>query len=190
MTQFITEAKNYQRKRLEFWATIAQTNDAGRARYYRERLKKIYGLLIPEGATILELGCCKGDLLAALKPVYGVGIDFCAEAVAQATSGHPQLMFVNADVHVLDLEKTTFDYIVVSDLVNDLWDIQAVLLQIRPYCTSRTRLIFNFHSHLWNFPLRIARRLGLANPVLRQNWITKQDLRNLLEISGFEPLRS
>ena len=190
MTQFITEAKNYQHKRQAFWATIAQAKGAGRARYYRERLKKIYRLLIPEGATVLELGCYKGDLLAALKPANGVGVDFCAEAVAQAASGHPQLTFVNADVHSLDLEQKTFDYIVVSDLVNDLWDIQAVLLQIRPYCTSKTRLIFNFHSHLWNFPLSIARRLGLANPVLRQNWITKQDLRNLLEISGFEPLRS
>jgi hypothetical protein len=93
---------------------------------------------------------------------------------------------VNADVHALDSQKTTFDYIVVSDLANDLWDIHAVLLQIRPYCTNRTRLICNFHSHLWNFPLSIARRLGLANPALHQKWITKQDLRNLLEISGFD----
>jgi hypothetical protein len=70
-------------------ATIAQCKDAGRARYHRERLKKIYGLLIPEGVTILELGCYKGDLLAALKPAYGVGVDFCDDAFVQAASGHP-----------------------------------------------------------------------------------------------------
>ncbi len=34
--------------------------------------------LIPEGARVLELGCGTGDLLAALKPSFGVGVDFSA----------------------------------------------------------------------------------------------------------------
>src|SRR3981189_1316229 len=32
--------------------------------------------LIGEGARVLELGCGTGDLLAALKPSYGAGVDF------------------------------------------------------------------------------------------------------------------
>jgi len=50
--------------------------------------------LIPPGKRVLELGCGRGDLLAALKPSYGVGIDFGAETTAKANARHPDLYFV------------------------------------------------------------------------------------------------
>jgi glycosyltransferase involved in cell wall biosynthesis len=42
---------------------------------------------------------------------------------------------------------------------------------------------------VWQPVLSIARRIGLARPVLRQNWLTVEDLENLLRISGFEAIR-
>ena len=45
--------------------------------------RKFMQFLIPPGKRVLELGCGRGDLLAALKPSYGVGIDFGAETIAQ-----------------------------------------------------------------------------------------------------------
>ena len=35
-----------------------------------------------------------------------------------------------------------------------------MLQQLRPYCASHTRLIFNFHSHLWNVPLSGSAGIG------------------------------
>jgi len=135
------------------------------------------------------MGCARGDLLSALNPTEGVGVDFCPEALGKARAAHPELEFVLADAHELDLGPRTFDYIVVSELVNDLWDVQAMLAQLQPYCASHTRLIFNFYSHLWGIPLRVAQKLGIATPNLPQNWLTRHDMANLLEISDFQPLR-
>src|SRR5689334_20910042 len=45
---------------------------------------KFMRFLIPPGKRVLELGCGMGDLLAALEPSYGVGIDFAAGALARA----------------------------------------------------------------------------------------------------------
>ena len=157
--------------------------------YYRKRLHIVYRHLIREGSNVLEVGCGQGDLLSALRPATGVGIDFSQEAIDKGRTSHPNLEFVLADAHYLDLGPREFDYIVVSELVNDLWDVQAMLGQLQPYCASHTRLIFNFYSHLWNIPLRVARRCGIATPNLPQNWLTRHDMENLLEISGFEPLR-
>ena len=42
--------------------------------------------LIPPGKRVLELGCGRGDVLAALDPAYGVGIDFSSETIARATA--------------------------------------------------------------------------------------------------------
>ena len=138
---------------------------------------------------MLEVGCARGDLLSALKPSVGVGIDFCPEALEVARSNHPHFEFVLADAHHLDLGSRTFDYIIVSELVNDLWDVQTMLIQLQPYCASHTRLAFNFYNHLWNTPLRLAQKIGIATPNLPQNWLMQHDMSNLLEIAGFQPLR-
>jgi hypothetical protein len=124
-------------------------------------------------------------LLAALEPVYGVGVDFVPEMVAVATSRNPGLKFVCADAHGLAIDEK-FDYVILSDLVNDLWDVQEVLERIRPCCHAGTRIIVNFYSHLWQWPLTVVRKLGLARPLLPQNWLTAQDLGGLLTLAGFE----
>ena len=184
-----TEALAYQETRRSFWDRVAVSANRSWGRYYHERIQLAYSHLVPEGFKVLEIGCGRGDLLAAMRPADGVGVDFSPEMIANARRAHPDLEFVETDAHALTLGERTFDYILVSDLVNDLWDVQTVLEQLRPYCASHTRLIFNYHSHLWNLPLRVARAFGVATPALLQNWLTRHDMANLLEISGFQPLR-
>jgi len=186
---FKAEASQYQVHRRSYWSAIYNSASNSWGGYYRNRLQITYRHLVPEGATVLELGCACGDLLSALKLSQGIGVDFCPEALEKARTAHPHLEFVLADAHDLDLGTRTFDYIIVSELVNDLWDVQAVLAQLQPYCASHTRLVFNFYSHLWDIPLRTAQKLGVATPNLPQNWLTRHDMENLLEIAGFQPLR-
>jgi len=186
---FKEESLQYRELRKSFWKYICENRPNSWGSYYRSRLQIAYRHVVPEGAKVLEVGSFRGDLLSALTPSEGVGVDFCSEALEQARTLHPEYEFVLADVHELELGPRTFDYIIVSELVNDLWDVQAMLDQLQPYCASHTRLIFNFYSHLWNSPLRFAQKLGIATPNLLQNWLTRHDMKNLLEISGFEPLR-
>jgi SAM-dependent methyltransferase len=186
---FQAEASQYEQRRKSYWSTTFKRAGNSWGGYYRSRLQVAYRHLIPEGASVLEVGCARGELLSVLKPSVGVGVDFCPEVLEVARVAHPNLEFVLADAHHLDLGPRTFNYIIVSELVNDLWDVQAMLSRLQPYCASHTRLIFNFYSHLWNIPLRLAQKLGVATPNLPQNWLTRHDMTNLLEIAGFQPLR-
>ena len=183
-------SRDYQRQHIEHWDAVARSVDAERGwgRYYHGRLKRIYRHVVAPGLRVLELGCGRGALLAGLEPSFGVGVDFSHEMLARAKRKHPHLHFVLADAHALPIEGT-FDVIVLADLVNDLWDVQAVLEAIRPLCTPRTRIVLNFFSKLWELPLRAARRLGLAEPLLEQNWLAVEDVMNLLRLAGFEPVR-
>src|SRR6202165_5945879 len=61
---------------------------------YHEDDRKFTQFLIPPGKRVLELGCGRGDLLAALKPSYGVGVDFGSKTIAKANELHPNLDFV------------------------------------------------------------------------------------------------
>ena len=190
MSTFKLEFDEYQKNRVDFWKyrTTHPINSWGG--YYQQKIQAVYKHQIPAHASILEIGSGNGNLLASLNPSYGVGVDFCDEVVNEARRVHPHLDFVVTDAHNIQLGDRHFDYIVVSELVNDLWDVQLMLTQLHPYCAPHTRIIFNFYSHLWNIPLQIARGLKIASPVQLQNWLTPHDMQNLLEISGFQPLRS
>ena len=119
---------HHQEERRGHWDTLARKSALRNfwQKSYRRRLSEIYRFLVPPGQRVLELGCGTGELLASLKPGYGVGVDFSARMVKIASQRFPDLHFIEADVHHLQ-DAGTFDVIILSDLVNDLWDVQTVL---------------------------------------------------------------
>jgi acyl-CoA synthetase (AMP-forming)/AMP-acid ligase II len=169
----------YQTKRQLFWDQVHVNGRPAMSHYYQATLARIYQNIIPVGSSVLEIGCADGSLLNALSPQFGVGVDFSDYSISQAKIKFPHLNFFQMDAHELSIDLQTYDYIVLSELINDLYDVQKVLETIRPYCSSKTRIIFNFVSHLWGLPLRFARSTNLAQPNLAQNWLTKSDLENI-----------
>src|SRR5262249_26785140 len=59
-----------------------------RAAFFHQEDLRYLKFLIPEGARVLELGCGTGDLLAALKPSFGVGVDFSAGMIGEARKAY------------------------------------------------------------------------------------------------------
>ena len=180
----------YQQARLLHWNEVARNLETWTSwgGYYHRRLTQVYQSLIAPGQSVLELGCGRGDLLAALKPALGVGVDFSEEMIRAARRRHPHIRFVHTDAHALDLTEK-FDVIVLSDLVNDLWDVQIVLQQVSQLSTPRTRIIINSYSRLWEPVLNVAKWLGLAKPTLYQNWLTVEDIASLLNLADCEVIK-
>jgi len=182
--------QNYARARQTHWNAVAHSLEQGTGwgEYYHRRLTQIYQLMVSPRQRVLEVGCGQGDLLAALKPAVGVGVDFSDEMLKRAAQRHPELRFIAADAHELNLNEE-FDVIILSDLVNDVWDVQTVFEQVRRLATPRTRIILNTYSRLWELPLSLAKRLGLGKPTLYQNWLTVEDVAGLLRLADFEVIR-
>jgi SAM-dependent methyltransferase len=188
---FDSAGQPYQQTRIAQWNSVARMRDAwnGWGGSYHKRLKEVYRFLVSPGQRVLEIGCGFGELLASVGPARGLGLDFSSEMVTRAKSRPEALEFICADAHDLSFIKETFDVIILSDLVNDAWDVQRVLEQIRPLCTPRTRVILNVYSNLWQTVLTLAQRLHLAAPMLEQNWLTARDLRGMLNLAGFDVIR-
>src|SRR5207302_1184346 len=79
--------------RIEFYDSRARFRPAEQKRFYHELLRRYYSFFIPAGSRVLEIGCGVGDLLAAVKPSYGVGVDFSPKALGIARDRHPELQF-------------------------------------------------------------------------------------------------
>lgn len=175
--------------REKHWNSVPLNQPWNLSSYYHQWLQKIYSFAIPTHARILELGCGTGQLLDSLKPSYGVGIDFSIQAINQARKEYPHLKFELMNAESFDLGNEQFDFIILSDLVNDVWDVQKTMEGIRKYCHSGTRIIINFHSQLWKYPLRLAQKMKWATPLLTQNWFTIGDINTIFQLSGFEMLK-
>ncbi len=160
-----------------------------RNRTYHRLLEQIYRFQIPEGARVLEIGSGSGDLLAALKPSVGVGVDVSSGMVELARARHPELRFELAAGETLDLSET-FDYVVLSDLMPYAHDLLALFERVGAHSHPRTRIIVNSYSRVWRPVIRLAELLHLkpAKPI--RNWVSPQDVRNLLELTGFDVVSS
>src|SRR3989442_5709771 len=157
---------------IDFW----HRRNAG----YHKAIASLARFYIPSDSRVLEIGSGNGDLLAALKPSYGLGIDISGEMVRLAASKYPHLEFRQMSAEQLYLPGEQFDYIVLSDLVGYPYDIQLVFEQLRKVCHSRTRLVVNWYSKLWQPILMLAEKAGLKylQPLL--NWTTIEDIQTLL----------
>jgi SAM-dependent methyltransferase len=165
-----------------------------RNRYYYADLAQLHQFMIPPGERVLEIGCGTGDLLHAVAPKEGVGIDFAPGVVDLAQQKYPELAFYCLDAEELSPGQLAprhrqFDYIVLSGVLGYLGDIQAILQSLQPFCHPRTRLILTFHNYLWEPLLQMAERVGQRRPQPPQNWLSMDDVVNLLTITGYIPLK-
>ena len=157
-------------------------------RYYHESLERILRFHIPPGSKVIEIGCGTGDLLHSLAPVRGVGIDISPKMIEIARSKYPDLDFVVGDAEDLPLSEP-FDYVILSDVIGDMEDVQRAFEQIRKVCHEGTRVIVTYYNYLWEPVLRAGERLGMKRPQPDQNWLAPPDIQNLLSLAGFQTIR-
>ncbi len=163
-----------------------------RNRYFHEQDRRYMRFLVPAGSRVLELGCGIGDLLAALEPSTGVGIDFSPAMIALARQRHPTLSFAIGDVEspeTIARIEGRFDYVILSDLIGALDDCEATLRLLHRVCTRQTRLIVAYYSPLWAPLLRLGERIGQKMPDEPHNFLSLQDIANLCDLAGFELIK-
>lgn len=144
--------------------------------------------LIPAGSTVLEAGCAHGELLRALKPARGVGLEISPGMIAEATAaagGGTACEYRLGDACTFRSEEK-FDFIVLDFLVGYLPDVQAAFVNLRHAAHDRTRLCVTSVNHAWTPLLSLGQALGLVTRQPPSNWLSSTDLRNLLELSGWE----
>ena len=159
-------------------------------RYYHQTLENLCQFLIPKQSSVFEIGSATGDLLNSLYPKSGVGLDISSVMLSIARSKYPELKWIQGEVDGNDFPiKEKFDYIVISDVwgfVNDVEKSFRNLFQVSNY---NTRIVITFHNFLWEPVLKLAETLGLKTRQPIQNWLSNQDVENMLYLAGFEVLK-
>ncbi len=168
-----------------------------RSRYYYDTLAELLRLHVPRGAKVLDIGCGNGDLLAALEPSRGVGVDLSRAMVDLARAKHPELEVHRQRAETLHLPEWEvkdgeggFDAIVMVNVVGELADVLETFKRLRPLCRPDTRVVCVYYNHLWEPLTRPATQLGLKLDNPTQNWLSLDDLGAFLHLAGFETIKS
>ncbi|HEY0790891.1 MAG TPA: glycosyltransferase [Chthoniobacterales bacterium] len=159
------------------------------ARSYRAMLARYYNLLIEPGASVLEIGCGEGELLANLHAGEKWGADLSAVQLRRARARLPAAQFFQQAGEDLDIPARTFDYVILSDTVNLSADVQLVLSNLRRHAAPHTRLLLNSYNPWWRPLIGLGTRLGLREPQPESNWLSQSDLTGLMRLSGWEAVR-
>jgi SAM-dependent methyltransferase len=164
-----------------------------RSRSFYEDEWRYMRFVVPAGVRVLEIGCGTGQLLAALGPSQGVGVDISAHMIKIARTQFPHLRFVVGDIE--DPETLTtlggpFDVIVLSDVIGSLEDCQAALDRLHCLATAATRIVITYFNQLWRPLLWLAEALHRRMPHPPQNWLSVQDFYGILDLANFEPIRT
>ena len=165
---------------------------ASRHSYYYEEEWRYLRFLVAAGKSILQLGCGNGHLLKALQPSHGLGVDFSAQKIARAKANYPELSFICADVESLPnpTELTRkFDIVLLSDTIGSLDDCLATLEDLHRFCHPDTRVIISSYTRLWNPLLVLYTKLAASQRYVHRNWLSNQDIANLVELADFEIIK-
>ncbi|HEX3629485.1 MAG TPA: glycosyltransferase [Candidatus Dormibacteraeota bacterium] len=177
----------FKREIREHYDRLASRRDHWyrRNRRYHDYIERSLTRLLPAGQAVLELGCGTGNLLGALRPQTGYGIDLSPAMVEIARRKYPTFRFDVQDAEQLE-GGPKLDIVVASDLVGELLDITAMLERVQAVSRAETRLVLTFHNPALEGLLRVGQRAALTMPPARQNWIGPNDVLDLLALSDFE----
>lgn len=156
--------------------------------YYHKELEDYLQYIIPEGSSILEIGCGTGDTLAELNPSRGVGIDISPKMIEIARKNFPHLEFQTGDFESLEIDEK-FDYVLIIETVGCVEDIQRAFSNLHKVCTPETRVIIVYYNYLWEPVFKVSESLGLRMKHMLEHWLPLEDISNLLYLTDFEVIK-
>ncbi len=189
----VSDAKRWQEKLIRFYDRVHSDMPRARpawTRYYYQRMKERLATIVEPHSRVLDIGCGDGELLAALQPAVGVGVDLNRRLVNQARRRHTGLRFLHMPGEDLHKLNDTFDYCVISQTLGEVYDLQVLLRAVQSVCHPRTRLVVVHHSRLWQPVLKLMEWLRLKRPIPEQNWVPADELIHLLGLCGFDTIRT
>ncbi|MGM0375818.1 MAG: glycosyltransferase [Bacteroidota bacterium] len=175
--------RNYYDHAAESWPRYRKKHA-----YYWDSITRICNYFIPGDHKVLEIGCATGELLNDLKTKDKTGIDFSPEMIKRAREQFPGIRFEKMSAEEITLNQK-YDTIILSNLVGVLPDVEAAFRELNKIVHPGSRIIVTYYSRLWEPILRLAEWTGLKRKTPLQNWLSTNDLKNLLYLAGFETYR-
>jgi ubiquinone/menaquinone biosynthesis C-methylase UbiE len=128
--------------------------------YYYQSLIRAVREVVPPGKKILDIGAGTGEILNALAPCQGSGVDLSSAMIQKAREKFPQLRFFSGSYEKLDLGDS-FDFILLIDVIEHLQAPEKFFINIIKFCRPETRIVLTMANPAWEPFLHVLEKLKL-----------------------------
>jgi 2-polyprenyl-3-methyl-5-hydroxy-6-metoxy-1,4-benzoquinol methylase len=176
----------------EHWDTMAEGYDAAKQRNdaYYSALKGCFDRAVPQRARgrVLDVGCGTGQVLAALRPTEGVGIDLSERMIEEAKArfaNRHELVFAAMDAAgARGLGE--FDAVISADVMEHVNDWEAVVDAMMIVCRVGGTIAITTPSPRWTFPLWLLEKLKLKMPEGPHRFVAGRRIAQRMRHGGCE----
>lgn len=174
-----------------FSFAIARNLDYWREKnwYYHNQLKHIFKNVVKENSNILQIGYGLGDILASLYPKKGISFDDDKNILAISRRRYPNLKFINFNYNKNEIIDK-FDYVVFPNSLEHFDDIQTVFENVYPALSKSSKLVIASINPRWEQIFYFLEKFKLKRPEEPRNWLRMENIKNLLEVSGYKIIDS
>ncbi len=155
--------------------------------YYYENLIALYCSKIPAESSVLEIGTGTGDVLKALHPRVGKGIDVSREMIRMARNKHkdePYLQFEREDLFDSNA-FFDFDFIFLADVLEHVENLPLFLKQLSVRTTPASRLVVSVANPLWEPLLMLAEKFKMKMPEGKHKRFSIRETEKFFKEAGF-----
>lgn len=156
-----------------------------RNRYYNDALIRFCRQLVPPGRKVLEVGSGRGDVLAAVSPRDGLGLDLSETMVRRAGEDYPHLRFEQRSIESFEGDGS-FDDVLLINTLEYTHDVGQVLDRVHAALRDNGRVLITTANPIWSPIFTTASKLGLRIPECERLFLTNEDVVNMLTLHGFE----
>lgn len=175
---------------IEYFDSVAEVVPKWRKKnyYFHSQMEKYIKFIVPQGSSVLQIGCETGELLNSLRPRRGLGIDLSPRMIDMAAKNFTHLEFKIGDIETLDTREK-FDYVVLGTITGYVDDIQVAFEHLKNVCRPDTRVVVVYYNYFWEGLLKLLGMLGLRLKRPIQHWFTANDIQNFLYLTDFEVIK-
>lgn len=156
--------------------------------YYWNDITKYCNYFLHNEHSVLEIGCGTGELIARVKGKRKLGIDFSEKMIQNARKQFPDVDFKIMKAEQITLNEK-FDVIILSNLIGFLDDVENVFKELKKVSHHKTKIIVTYYNYLWQPFIKFSEFIGLKKKIPPLNWLSHNDIINLLYLADFEVYR-
>lgn len=149
-------------------------------------LKILLKSLIPSGKHVFEVGCGTGDILKALNPSRGYGMDISSSMIKIANEKYSK----NIALYFSTRWPTKkFDYIFMSDVIEHLEKPEETFKQISKLMGGETKFINTMMNPIWEPVETVYNLLGWKMPEGPHKRLGYKNIKILINGAGMKIVR-
>ncbi len=154
-------------------------------KYYYDLLLNFLKFNIQENSKVLQIKIDTGFFLNKINSIYSLGIEEDQEFIRHLKRAYPHNNFEYGIPEDIKIDKK-FDYVLSINSIGLIVDVKKFFDQLHKVIDDNSRIIIVYYSKLWEYILKFAEHIGFKIKTPEQNWLSNDDIENLLNLSGFE----